>query len=108
MPITVILSDSRGVNLGYLLSNISQDEFKSFSFPGATLTELIFRSAEFIRRFKPKLVLILGGINDMTILDRATRKLYREYPGIIFSFDGITGMDLYGTTVYKHGLKTKY
>lgn len=116
---TVILSDSRGANLGYLLNNFSNEEFKSFAFPGASLTELIFHSGEYIRRFKPKLVVILGGINDMTVMDRITRKvsvrfatvdqccthfasiitnaralLHREYPDVIFSFGGITGIDL--------------
>lgn len=119
MPITVILSDSRGALLGPALQDFSQEEFKSFSFPGATITELIFRSADCIRRFKPKLVVILGGINDLTIMDKTTRKvsvrfdsvekcceyftdiiinaralLLREYPSVLFSFGGIIGMDL--------------
>lgn len=119
MPTTLILSDSRGAKLGLVLANISHEEFKAFSFPGATMTELIFRSADYIRRFKPRLVIILGGINDMTILDKATRKvsirfdsvekcrehftsiithsralLSREYPNVLFTFAGIIGMDM--------------
>lgn len=119
MITTVILSDSRGASLDFALRDISEAEFKSLSYPGATMTELIFRSADAIRRFKPKLVIILGGINDLTILDKSTRKvsvrfesvekcceyftdiiinaralLLREYPDVLFSFGGIIGIDL--------------
>lgn len=119
MPLTVILSDSCGASLGTALRDILQEDFKSFSFPGAMMTELIFRSADCIWRFKPKLVIILGGINDLTVMDKATRKvsvrfssvekscehftdiiinaralLRREYPEVLFSFGGMIGMDL--------------
>lgn len=64
-------------------------------------------------------MIILGGINDLTVLDRSTRKvslrfenvekcceyftdiiinaralLLREYPNVLFSFGGIVGIDL--------------
>lgn len=119
MPTTVVLSDSRGVSLGVALNDITHGEIKSLSFPGASFTELIFRSADVIKRYKPKLVVILGGINDLTLLDKTTRKvsvrfdsvhkccdhftdiiinaralLNREYPDVLFTFGGIVGIDL--------------
>lgn len=46
-----------------------------YSFPGAKLTEVIFRSIASIYQHRPRQVIYLAGINDLTTMNPFTRKI---------------------------------
>lgn len=119
MPLSLIITDSRGVPLGDMLRDISTMDYHVASFPGATLSRLVCKAPDLIYRLKPNTVIFLGGINDLTMLDRSTKTVtlrfstpeiyikhisdtilaagilfYREFPDINFVFGGLIGIDI--------------
>lgn len=89
------------------------------AYPGARLAKLILKSVQVIYASKPKLVVYLGGVNDLTQIDATTRRvslrfpntskfiallstamtsprslLGLEFPGLVITFGGIIGLDM--------------
>lgn len=80
---TAVFTDSRGVNLHTYLGEISADNVRVFYFSGARLTDIVLRSMEYILRYRPKLVIYLGGVNDTTSLNQFTRKLKPRFRNVM-------------------------
>lgn len=119
MAVTLVVTDSRGVKLGPLYSETYNEDVRIFSYPGASLTKLVLHAFTLVQQIKPRLMIIMGGINDLTILNHETRRvslrfttptsyvdhimsviysarvlMRNEFPNTLLSFAGITGMDL--------------
>lgn len=119
MAVTFVVSDSRGAKLAPLYNESYNEDVRIFFYPGASLTKLVFHAVSLIQHVKPRLMIIMGGINDLTILNRDTRHVSlkfvnptayadhiieiinaarvlvgNEFPNTLLSFAGIIGMDL--------------
>lgn len=64
MDKTIAFSDSRGAQLRSYLNKIPLNNAGVYYFYGAKLSEIVLRAMEYIYRFRPKLVIFLGGVND--------------------------------------------
>lgn len=70
--LTIIVSDSRGRYLDTLID----DENILVSFhSGANLSRVAIEAVNIIRRFNPNTIVLMAGINDITRLNRRTRKI---------------------------------
>lgn len=119
MAVTLVVTDSRGIKLAPLYSATYNEDVRIFSYPGATLTKLVLHALNLIQHVKPRLMIIMGGINDLTIRNLETSKVSlkfgtpmayvehimsiinstrvlvgNEFPNTLLSFAGIIGMDL--------------
>lgn len=119
MAVTLVVMDSRGSKLGPLYSELYNEDVRIFSYPGASLTRLSLQAFTLVQQIKPRLMIIMGGINDLTTRNRETRQLSlrftssvnyvdhimaiinstrvlmrNEFPNTHLSFAGIVGMDL--------------
>lgn len=70
--LTVVLTDSRGRYLDTLLDD--ENILVSF-YSGATLAFIAEQALEVISRHRPDMIIIMAGINDLTILNRTTRRV---------------------------------
>lgn len=83
MPRTIVFADSRGSYLGNMIKELFPNEdIVVYSYPGARLAKLVFKSTEIIYACKPTLVIYLGGINDLTMLDRRTCRVSLRFPTV--------------------------
>lgn len=81
MARTIVFADSRGSFLGSMISDLFPNkDITVYSYPGARLSKLVMKSVEVIYAKKPSLVIYLGGVNDLTQLDRRTRRVSLRYP----------------------------
>lgn len=90
-----------------------------YFYPGATLEQVVLNAIPIIRRRKPTSILLMGGVNDLTILHHQPRRtslrffnegdmvnavmssivylrglLLAEFPDLSVSFGGLIGFDL--------------
>lgn len=70
--LTIVVCDSRGRHLDMMLDD--EDILVSFH-SGATLHYLAMRAIDIIAKHRPDVILIMGGINDITVLNRFTRRV---------------------------------
>lgn len=70
--LTIVVCDSRG---RYLDTMIDREDILVSYHSGATLHKVALEAINIMTRFKPDTLLIMAGINDMTIMDRVTRKV---------------------------------
>lgn len=114
--ITLILTDSRGIPVRRM---IGDPNIKLEATRGARLHDMISIATTMIARYNPSSCLIIAGVNDMTVLDRRTRKvsllyydpfemanhiirainrarrrLIQLFEGVKFGFGGIIGLNL--------------
>lgn len=68
----LIIADSRGT---YLQRQIGSQQIKVLHFPGAPLLKIIQNSYNTVMKLKPKYLLILGGIFDVTSRHRGSTQL---------------------------------
>lgn len=114
--VTVVLTDSRGASLRRMIGdpNVIIEAVR-----GARLQEMVGRAAALIPRLNPKSCLVIAGINNMTIMNRRTRKvsllyydpfelanhvirlinrvrrhLIDSFPRTKFGFGGVIGIDI--------------
>lgn len=110
---------SRGAYLRNYLDEIPLDNAGVFSYHGARLMDIVLRGMEHLYRHHPKLVIILGGVNDTTCMNPITRKiqprfrsnselcehfaeivratrllLSNAFPNMVVVFGGVIGADL--------------
>lgn len=114
--LTIVVTDSRG----RYLDTMVDDENILISFhSGARLTDVATHAINIIGRFRPDLILLLAGINDITVLNRITRRvslisnsrrslinhliyqinlaksmIFSAFPDIKIAVGGIIGIDL--------------
>lgn len=92
MDKTIVFTDSRGAHLRTYLDEIPLNNVGVYYFYGARLTEIVLRAMEYIYRFRPKLVIFLGGINDTTSMNPISRKIqprFRNHPEMCEHFTEI-------------------
>lgn len=115
--VMLVFGDSRCRGLQQRLRNTG---ILVYYYPGANLQKIITKAIPIIRRTVPTLVLIMGGINDVTMLhhrptrtislrfcvendivqnvistmDRLRGELYALFPTLKVSFGGLIGLDL--------------
>lgn len=118
MAVTLVVTDSRGAHLPPLYNATYNEDVRIFFYPGASLTKLVLHALSLIEQVKPRLMIVMGGINDLTLRNHETgrvslrfttlnfvdhimaiidsvRILVRnEFPNTLLSFAGIIGMDL--------------
>lgn len=70
--LTIVIADSRGRNLDVWIEN--EEILVSFK-PGAKLMDVALSALEIIPIHKPDVILLMAGINDLTILNKYTRKV---------------------------------
>lgn len=70
--LTIVVTDSRGRHLDTVLDH---EDILVSSHSGATLYTVTMRAIEIIHRYRPDVILIMAGINDITILNRHTRRV---------------------------------
>lgn len=70
--LTIVICDSRGRHLDMMLDH---DEILVSFHSGANLHFIAQRAIDIIGRYRPDVILILAGINDITILNRITRRV---------------------------------
>lgn len=70
--LTIVLADSRGRNLDTF---IDDENILVAFYSGATLSIIADRALEVIQRHRPDLIVIMAGINDLTCLNRHTRRV---------------------------------
>lgn len=70
--LTIVICDSRGRHLDMMLDH--EDILVSFH-SGATLHFVAMRAIDIIARYSPDIILIMAGINDITVLNRHTRRI---------------------------------
>lgn len=70
--LTIVICDSRGRYLDTILDR--EDILVSYH-SGATLHRVATEAVNVIDRFQPDTILLMAGINDMTVLNRVTRKV---------------------------------
>lgn len=112
----LIIADSRA---RYLQREIGSPQIKVVHFPGATLQRIVHNSYKTVVALKPRFVLILGGICDITLRNRASKEItiarssddelfnymyhtilaanemaHRYFPNSKIIFGGLCGMDL--------------
>lgn len=68
----IVIADSRGRNLDAWIEN--EQILVSFK-PGAKLFDVALSALEIIPRFKPDMILLMAGINDITIMNKHTRRV---------------------------------
>lgn len=76
---SIIFTDSRGLGLRYALDEKGLNNIGVFSYCGSNLNEIALRSMKEIYRHKPKLVIYMGGIVDLTKKDPTTKALSIRY-----------------------------
>lgn len=122
--LTIVVADSQG----RYLDTMVDDENILISFhSGATLTDVAAHAINIIGRHQPDLILLLAGINDITMLNRTTRQvalistsrgviidhlirrinlaksmILSQYPHVKVAIGGILGIDL-NTYNRRHG-----
>lgn len=70
--LTIVIADSRGRALDSFLDH---DNILVSTNSGAKLYQLATRALDIISRHQPDVILLMGGINNLTILDRHTRRV---------------------------------
>lgn len=70
--LTIVVCDSRG---RYLDSMVDREDSLDSYHSGGTLHRVALEAIDIMARFNPDTLLIMAGINDMTIMDRTTRKV---------------------------------
>lgn len=70
--LTIVVTDSRGKNLDTWVNN---EEVLIASYSGARLIDVAREALNIIPRFWPDTILLMAGINDVTTLNRRTRKV---------------------------------
>lgn len=71
----LIISDSRGKGLGPIVRKYTEALVYVSVQSGAGLFDSVLRAKPDITRFKPKRIYIISGVNNLTHLNRITRKL---------------------------------
>lgn len=70
--LTIVITDSRGRALDSFLDN---EDILVSAHSGATLFQLASRAVDIINKHQPDIILLMGGINNLTILNRQTRRV---------------------------------
>lgn len=70
--LTIVVTDSRGRNLDTWVDN--EEVLISFH-SGARLLDVAHQALNIISRFRPDVILLMAGVNDMTYIDRISRKV---------------------------------
>lgn len=72
---TLFICDSRGKGLEQHITKYTSDNVSVSINSGATLYQSVTRSRNLITRIKPRQIYILSGINNLTTMDKITRKV---------------------------------
>lgn len=79
MDKSIVFTDSRGAHLRSYLDETPLNNAGVYGFSGARLTEIVLRSMEYIYRYRPKLIIYLGGVNDTTTMIPTTRMIHPRF-----------------------------
>lgn len=71
--LTIVVADSRG---RYLDTWVDNEEILISFHSGAKLYDVAQEAIRIIPRFNPDIIVLMAGINDMTVLDRQTRQVH--------------------------------
>lgn len=82
MDRSIIFTDSRGMGLRPYLDEKALDNIGVFTYPGCKLSEIAVRSMKEITSYRPKLVIYMGGIVDLTKKNPVTKTLYVRHNNI--------------------------
>lgn len=92
MVLTLVFADSRGTRLGPHVGRLHEEDIMVYSYPGAMLTEVIFRSVAVLYQYRPQQVVYLAGINDLTTMNPYTRKISLRFRIQEEFLDHLTGI----------------
>lgn len=70
--LTIVVTDSRG---RFLDTMVDDESILVSHHSGATLYDVATHAINIVRRFQPDLILLIAGINDMTVLNRRNRQV---------------------------------
>lgn len=73
MMLTIVITDSRG---RYLDTLIDDEQILVSIHSGAKLRHIATQAVSIIPRFRPDVILLMAGINDITSLNRRTRQVH--------------------------------
>lgn len=79
MDRSIIFTDSRGLALRSYLDEKEWNNIGVFTYAGCRLSDIGIRSMKEITRYRPKLVIYMGGIVDLTKKNHVTKALSVRY-----------------------------